>query len=94
MKAELLLRERLALSGTAFVETIVWRLPGPMRGSAHAFKYRLALISDGVCVLRYDNEAGKGDHKHIGETEAPYRFADLELLQADFWSDVENWRKT
>lgn len=24
---------------------------------------------DGNCVLRYDNEAGKGDHKHIGDDE-------------------------
>jgi hypothetical protein len=44
-------------------------------GSDHGIKYRLALISNEVCVLRYDNERGKGDHKHIGEGEVPYRFA-------------------
>ena len=49
---------------------VVWEVPKPKRGSAHSFKYRLALISDGVCMLRYDNEAGKGDHKHIGRREA------------------------
>ena len=63
-----------------------------MRGSAHRFKYRLALVSDGVCVLRYDNEAGKGDHKHVGERERPYRFVDLPTLQTDFWKDVATWR--
>ena len=63
MPAELLLRTRLALSETAFVEIVIWRVPKPVRGSPHNFKYRLALVSEDICVLRYDNEAGKGDHK-------------------------------
>lgn len=93
MKAVLLLRERLAISETAFVEMVVWKVPKPLAGSAHAFKYRLALVSEGVCVLRYDNEAGKGDHKHVGEREETYRFVDLETLQTDFWANVEEWRR-
>ena len=72
---------------------VVWEVPKPKRGSAHSFKYRLALISDGVCMLRYDNEAGKGGHKNIGRREARYWFVDLERLQADFWADVERWRR-
>ena len=43
--------------------------------------------------MRYDNEAGKGDHKHIGSLEVPYRFASLTQLQADFWADVESWQE-
>ncbi len=93
MDAELLFRKRLGLSETAFVEMVIWQVPKPMHGSAHRFKYRLALVAGGVCVLRYDNEAGKGDHKHVGEREAAYRFTDLDRLQADFWQDVENWRE-
>ncbi len=93
MDAELRFRKRLGLSETAFVEIVIWQVPKPVRGSAHGFKYRLALIAEGVCVLRYDNENGKGDHKHVGEREAAYRFTDLDRLQADFWQDVENWRK-
>jgi hypothetical protein len=91
MEATLLLRERQALTTTAFVELVVWRLPQPAPGSVHGFKYRLALIADGVCVLRYDNESGKGDHKHVAGREVPYRFRGLEKLQADFWSNVEAW---
>jgi hypothetical protein len=53
----------------------------------------LALVVDGVCVLRYDNEAGKGDHKHVGTEEAGYRFIGLEDLVDDFWQDVERWMK-
>lgn len=93
MDAELLLRQRIALSETAFVEIVIWRAPAPVLGSEHAFKYRLALVAEEVCVLRYDNEIGKGDHKHVEGREVPYRFVDLETLQADFWADVEAWRE-
>ncbi len=93
MDAELLPRKRLVLRETAFVEMVVWRLPKPVRGNTHGFKYRLALIVEGVCVLRYDNEAGKGDHRHIGGREAAYRLVDLNRLQDDFWQDVERWRR-
>jgi predicted transcriptional regulator len=56
-------------------ELVVWRVPVPLRGSVHHFKYRLALVADGVCVLRYDNEAGKGDHRHFGPNEGTYVFS-------------------
>jgi hypothetical protein len=46
----------------------------------------------GRCVLRYDNEPSKGDHRHWGETESPYKFTTPERLIADFWNDVDNWR--
>ena len=88
MPATLIQRDRFDLGDDRFVELSVWELPAPMPGSAHCFKYRLALIVNGLCVLRYDNEAGKGDHKHIGDREAPYQFADLVQLAEDFWSDV------
>jgi Family of unknown function (DUF6516) len=93
MNALLLLRERIVLSEKAFVELVVWQLPKPLPGSAHRFKYRLALVAEGRRILRYDNESGKGDHKHIGEVEAAYTFDDMEQLQADFWSDIETWSK-
>jgi hypothetical protein len=92
-KAELLLDERHVLNNRAFVEIVVWRLPRPTRGSDHPFKYRLALVVDGDCVLRYDNEAGKGDHRHMTDTEEPYGFTDSDTLLADFWRDIERWRK-
>lgn len=94
MRAELLLRERIAIiPERSFVELVVWSVPKPVRESGHSFKNRLALVVDGVCVLRYDNEAGKGDHKHIGREEVPYRFTSPEALLADFWADVEPWRR-
>ena len=57
------MNERHVLDARTFVEIVVWRVDRPVRGSMHRFKYRLALVADLVCVLRYDNEAGKGDHR-------------------------------
>jgi Family of unknown function (DUF6516) len=92
VEARLLFREHLDLTETAFVQMVVWKLLRRMRGSAHAFKFRLALISNNVCVLRYDNEAGKDDHKHIGERECPYSFIELPMLKMEFLKDVRNRR--
>ena len=93
MPAEPLLDERHVLSESAFAELVVWRVPTPVRGSKHEFRYRLALVVDGECVLRYDNEAGKGDHRHVGEKQHEHRFRSAEQLLADFWSDVEEMLK-
>lgn len=93
MKADLLLRERHLIAEDAFVEIVVWRLPRSLPGSTHQFKYRLALIARGICVLRYDNEAGKGDHRHVGKRESPYFFRGPDALIADSWSDIDAWRQ-
>jgi hypothetical protein len=93
MAAELLIDERHVLDARAFVEMVVWQLPRPARGSRHSFKYRLAFVVDEVCVLRYDNESGKGDHRHVGSKEARYSFVDPDTLIADFWRDVERLRR-
>lgn len=92
MRARLLLNERRIVAERAFVEWMVWQVPRPLPGSAHAFKYRLAYVVDGRCVLRYDNEAGKGDHRHVGGKDRPYVFSTPEQLIADFWRDVDAWR--
>ena len=94
MNAKLLLNERHTISETSFVEMVVWHLPTPVSGSGHSFKYRLAFVVDDICVIRYDNEAGKGDHKHKGDEETPYKFLTPQLLLKDFWDDVDNWRST
>jgi hypothetical protein len=92
MNAELMLNERRIVSENAFAEIVVWRLSSPVSGSHHGFRYRLAFVVDGRCVLRYDNETGKGDHKHVGEDEIPYFFTTSQTLLNDFWNDVDKWR--
>lgn len=57
MKATERLRSRVALSADAFVELVLWRVPKPVPGSTHPFKYRLAYVVNGTCVVRYDNES-------------------------------------
>lgn len=91
MKARLLLHERRQLLTQAFAELRVWQVPQPVQRSAHSHKYALAYIVAGVCVLRYDDEAGKGDHKHIGIVEASYRFTTSGQLLTDFCQDVDQW---
>jgi hypothetical protein len=71
------------------VEMVVWKVPKPVPPSEHAFKYRLVYVKNGQRVVGYDNERGKGDHKHLGEVETAYRFLDVETLMADFLRDVE-----
>ena len=91
MAAEPLLHERHHLSADSFAELRVWRVPASVRGSRHLFKYSLAYIVGGVCVLRYDNEAGKGDHRHLGDSQTPYAFTTPAQQLADFWSDIDRW---
>ncbi|MEN8251122.1 MAG: DUF6516 family protein [Bacteroidota bacterium] len=92
MKAKLLLKQHHVLSEKAFLEMIVWQVPHPVSGSEHSFKYRLALVVEQHCVLRYDNESGKGDHKHIGNNEVDYKFTTTQQLIEDFMTDVKLWR--
>ncbi len=92
MRAELLLQERHQIAEAAFATINIWRVAEPVRGSHHDLKYSLAYVVSGVCVLRYDNEAGKGDHRHLDDLETPYVFSTPEALLADFWNDVDRWR--
>ncbi len=92
MKPRLLLRERRIVGEGRFAEIVIWMLPRPVPGCLHPFKYRLAFIVDGVCVVRFDNERGKGDHKHIGAREVPYAFTSLPQLVKDFLIEIDKWR--
>lgn len=93
MHAEPLMHERRVLE-VGFIEAVVWRLPHPLRGSTHDLKYRLAYVVDNRCVLRYDNEAGKGDHRHFGDEETAYVFTSIDRLLDDFLTDVAIWQRS
>lgn len=91
MKAVQLVNTRIAYSESAFAELVLWHLSSPLQGSAHSFKYRLAYVVRGECVLRYDNEVGKGDHRHFGKKESAYAFTTPDQLIADFQKDIARW---
>jgi hypothetical protein len=71
---------------------VIWQVPKSVSGSRHGYKYRLAYVVSGVCRVRYDNERGKGDHRHRDGVESSYAFRSLEQLLADFWQDVKERR--
>jgi len=89
MKAVELFRRRISYKETAFAELVLWQLSAPLPGSTHSYRYRLAYVVNGVCVLRYDNESGKGDHKHFRDKETRYAFDTVEKLLASFQRDIE-----
>lgn len=91
MEAAQLVSTRITYSESAFAELVLWRVPEPVEASAHRFKYRLAYVVCGKCVLRYDNEAGKGDHRYLGGIESHYSFTTPDQLVADFQRDIERW---
>jgi len=74
--------------GIGVVEIVIWRVPEPVPPSEHPFKYRLVYVVNGWRIVGYDNERGKGDHRHLGEREERYHFRDPDRLLADFWRDV------
>ncbi len=76
--------------GGRIVEVVVWHLSEPLPGSSHIYKYRLFYgKADGSCIVRYDNERGKGDHRHTGVREEEYLFTTLRKLIEDFEADIE-----
>lgn len=91
MKAVTLLRRRVVVAVDAFVEAVVWQVPQAVPPSTHRFKYRLAYVVGGRCVVRYDNERGKEDHRHTEGTEEDYEFSTPDQLMADFEADIARW---
>lgn len=92
MKAKLVTRRKEVRSDETIVEVVIWQLSEPQPPCVHCYKYRLAYVVAGRCVVRYDNERGKGDHRHVGGAESAYGFSDLSRLLADFKRDVEGWK--
>lgn len=91
MKAKPLLGRRVVVAERAFVELVLWELAAPLTPCSHSYKYRLAYVVGGQCVVRYDNERGKGDHRHWAGQEAEYEFSDVDQLIVDFYADMKRW---
>lgn len=73
----------------SIVEIVIWLLRRPLPGSHHPYKYRLFFGQPGREFVRYDNERGKGDHKHVAGVEMDYEFVTLDKLLDDFESDLK-----
>ena len=92
MKAELLFHQRIDYDDGAIVEMVLWRVPKPVLPSAHGHKYSLFYGRPGHREVGYDNERGKGDHRHFQGVEMDYGFSTVERLITDFWSEVRRLR--
>lgn len=91
MPAVLVARAKEVRDDGSMIEVVIWELAEPLAPSTHRFKYRLYYGAAGRCRVRYDNERGKGDHRHLGEQEQDYQFTTLDRLLADFERDVNDW---
>jgi hypothetical protein len=91
-KATLLFEDRTVYPDGAILEMRIWRLPERDAERPHGLKYSLFYGREGRRVIGYDNERGKGDHRHYGSHEEPYVFSTAERMVADFLDDVERER--
>lgn len=89
-----MIRRRVAFGNRDFAELVVWKVPEPVPPTTHGFKYQLAYIVDGQRVVGFDNERGKGDHRHADGHEMPYVFTNVDDLVADFLKAVAQWRNS
>lgn len=92
MASRLLYDDKRRYEDGAILQVQVWELARPVPGSGHRYKYRLFYGYPGKRVVGYDNERGKGDHRHLGGREEAYRFVSLEKLFEDFLADVAERR--
>ncbi|MBL0320077.1 MAG: hypothetical protein IPP74_12440 [Alphaproteobacteria bacterium] len=89
MDAKLLVHEKVILDTHSLIEIRVWHVPNPVPPSRHNLKYSMVYIVNNRRVIGYDNERGKGDHRHYEDEETSYHFESIEKLLAHFKADVE-----
>jgi hypothetical protein len=92
MKAARVFYDKQVLPDGSIIEMVIWKLPAPEPGRPHGLKYRLFFGRDGERIVGYDNERGKGDHRHRNGREEPYKFKTVEALVTDFLRDVKRAR--
>jgi hypothetical protein len=76
----------------SILEVVIWRVPNPVPPTEHGYKYRAVYVVDGVRIVGFDNERGKGDHCHMDGKELPYTFISVDQLLEDFIAAVETRR--
>lgn len=87
--AELIESQKFTLDSGVTVQIKIWRLREPTAERPHGLKYSLFYGRDGQRIIGYDNETGKGDHRHYRDREERYKYTTFEMLFLDFWRDVK-----
>jgi hypothetical protein len=88
-KAVLLFHDKAQYPDGAILEMTIWQIPERTAERPHGLKYSLYYGRGGERIIGYDNEAGKGDHRHYRTREEPYDFSRPQQLIADFLADVQ-----
>lgn len=92
MEAVLLYRDKYIYGDGAIREMVIWQLSEQDSKRLHGLKYRLFYGYPGKCLVRYDNERGKGDHRHYSNREEVYEWVSVRQLVLDFKADIEHLR--
>ena len=94
MKAELITRFKSVAEEGGVMELVVWCVPRPVPATHPGYKKRAVCAVDGVRVVGFDNERGKGDHCQLHGRELPYNFTTVDALVNDFIAAVDAARRT
>jgi hypothetical protein len=92
MKAQLIIRDKFLFEDGYFYEVVIWKTPSNVPPTTHGYKYRLFYGKNGERIIGYDNERGKGDHRHFRSVETSYVFSSIENLLNDFEADMNKER--
>jgi hypothetical protein len=92
--ARLLLDEKTIFEDGSIIQLRIWAVPEPVHPATHRYKYSLFYGLPGRRLVGFDNERGKGDHKHVAGVEVGYEFVSIAQLLRDFRAEVEKLRGT
>ena len=88
MVAQLITRFKNVTVNGAILEVVIWRVPRPVPPTDHGYKYSAVYVVNGLRIIGFDNERGKGDHCHLEGVEVPYVFTGVDQLIEDFIAAV------
>jgi hypothetical protein len=92
MKGHLIIHNKVTDELGNTLEIKMWRVPVSQH-TPHGYKYSLVYIVGNERAIGYDNERGKGDHKHLFGNEHPYSFKGLRELARDFKRDIASFKE-
>lgn len=87
MQSRLIVHDKVREADGGIIEVKIWGVP-VSEEKKHGFRYSLAYITAGSCLVCYDNHTGKGDHRHYMGREECYRFTTINKLLEDFYRDI------
>lgn len=92
MQAQLITKFKNVTPDGGVIELVVWKVSQSVPPAKHGYKYRAVYSLNGVRIVGFDNERGKGDHCHLDGKQMPYTFAGVDRLVEDFIAAVSSRR--